>query len=75
MKITESLNQTNHIRKIILNKLNFEQREKYELALKQYQKHRPVSERSRHAGRDIIFKLFPKSFSNRILKYYMSRKK
>jgi len=75
VRITKSLNQTNHIRNIVLNKLNFEQREKYELALKQYQKHKPISERSRHAGRDIIFKLFPKSFSNRILKYYMSRKK
>ena len=75
VNITKSLNQTNQIRKIILSKLNSEQREKYELALKQYQKNKPISERSLHAGRDVIFKIFPKSLSNRILKYYMSRKK
>lgn len=75
VRLTKSFNQTNHIRKIVLNKLNFGQQEEYELALKQYQKNKPISERSRHAGRDFIFKLLPKSFSNRILKYYMSRKK
>lgn len=69
-----SLSQTNTIRKYILDKLAPEERKKYEKALKEYQKTKPLTSRSRHILRDIMLKVLPKSVSGPILKSYMNMK-
>lgn len=73
--VTISLSQSNTIRKHILNKLAPEEREKYEKALNEYQKIKPLVSRGRHVLRDMMLKVLPKSFSGAILKSYMSMKK
>lgn len=72
--LEKSLVQSDKIRKLTLDKLDPIKREKYEFALKQYRKNKPISVRSRHTIRDIIFKVLPRSTSNRILKIYMNMK-
>ena len=73
--ISISLSQTNNIQKFILEKLSLEERKKYEKALREYQKTKPLTSRSRHVLRDIMLKVLPKSVSGHILKSYMNMKK
>ena len=72
--VTISLSQSNTIRKYILGKLAPEERKKYEKALNEYQKTKPLTSRGRHILRDIMLKVLPKSVSGSILKSYMSIK-
>lgn len=69
-----SLSQSNTIRKYILDKLAPEERKKYEKALSEYQKTKPLASRGRHILRDIMLKVLPKSVSGPILKSYMNMK-
>ncbi len=73
-KVVISLSQTNKIQKIILDKIEPEERKKYEAAIKEYQKTKPLATRSRHILRDIMFRILPRSISSSILKSYMNRK-
>lgn len=73
-KVAVSLSQTNKIRKFILDKLPPDELTKYEKAIKEYQKTKPLASRSRHMIRDAMFKILPKSVSGSILKSYMSMK-
>lgn len=73
-KVAISLSQTNKIRKFILDKIEPDERKKYELAIREYQKTKPLSTRSRHMLRDIMFRILPRSVSNSILKSYINRK-
>ncbi len=73
-KAAISLDQTNKIRKFILDKIPPEERTKYEKAIKEYQKTKPLVSRSRHMLRDIMFRVLPKSVSGSILKSYMNVK-
>ena len=72
--ITISFSQSNKIRKYILDKIDPVERKKYEVALKEYQKTKPFTSRSRHMLRDVMFKVLPKSISKSILKSYMNTK-
>lgn len=73
-KVAVSLTQTNKIRKFILDKIPSEERTKYEIAIKEYQKTKPLVSRSRHMLRDMMFRILPKSISGYILKSYMNVK-
>ena len=73
-KIAISLAQTNKIRKLILDKIFPEELTKYEKAIKEYQKTKPLTSRGRHMLRDVMFKILPKSVSGTILKSYMGMK-
>ncbi|MGI0086690.1 MAG: glycosyltransferase [Nitrosotalea sp.] len=73
-KVAISLDQTNKIRKFILDKILPEERTKYEKAIKEYQKTKPLTSRGRHMLRDAMFKVLPKSVSGAILKSYMNMK-
>lgn len=73
-KVAVSLSQTNKIREFILEKIDPEERKKYEIAIKEYQKTKPLVTRSRHVLRDIMFRVLPKSISGSILKSYASMK-
>jgi len=73
-KLSISLSQTTHIQKFILDKLSLEERKKYEKAVKEYQKTKSLTSRSRHIVRDIMLKVLPKSVSGFILKSYMNSK-
>jgi glycosyltransferase involved in cell wall biosynthesis len=72
--VSISLQQTNHIREFILAKIPIEEREKYEKAVKNYQKTKSLTSRSRHVVRDAMFKILPRSISGSILKSYMNIK-
>jgi glycosyltransferase involved in cell wall biosynthesis len=73
-KVAISLSQSNKIRKFILDKIDPEERKKYEAAIKEYQKTKPLTSRGRHMLRDTMFKILPKSVSGSILKSYMNMK-
>ncbi len=73
-KIVVSLSQTNKIRKFILDKVEPEEQKKYEWAIREYQKTKPLSTRGRHMLRDAMFKILPRSVSSSILKSYMNMK-
>lgn len=70
----DSLEKTNTIKKIVLDRLSQQQKEKYEIALKEYQKRKPIMKKGRNIIRDIMLKLLPKSTSNKIISEYMNRK-
>jgi len=74
-KVGESLENRERFRSRVLNHLSSEQREKYKIALKQFKKNKPLKVKGRHALRDAMFKVLPKSSSHRILKFYLDRKK
>lgn len=73
-KIAISLSQTNKIREFILEKIDPREQKKYEIAIKEYQKTKPLATRSRHMLRDVMFKVLPKSIFGTILKSYMNTK-
>ncbi len=70
----DSLEKTNAIKKVVLERLPLEKREKYKNALKEYEKRKPMMEKGRGVLRDTVFKLLPKSTSNKIVSEYMNRK-
>lgn len=70
----DSLEKTNQIRKIVLDRLDKQKREEYETALKNYQKKKSMATKGRGAIRDAMFKILPKSTSNKIMTQYMNRK-
>jgi glycosyltransferase involved in cell wall biosynthesis len=74
-KLEVSLFQSNQIQDMIFDSISLEEQRKYKKSLREYQRNRPILIRSRHMLRDIIFKIFPKSVSYTILRYYMNRKK
>jgi len=61
--------QNDQIRRYILNKLDFEERQKYEIALEQYQ-HRSPLELSKAGIRYLIMKFLPKSTATKIINGY-----
>ncbi len=73
-KASVSLLQNNNIRKFILDKITPEERDKYEKAIKNYQKTKSLASRSRHILRDTMFQILPKSISGSIFKSYMNMK-
>ncbi len=70
----KNLANAKKIRQLVLQRLEPQLQEKYQKSLKKYQNTKPLSVKSRHVARDIIFKVLPRSISNKILDSYMSRK-
>jgi hypothetical protein len=60
---------------MILNQLEPIQRQKYEIALRQKKKEKPLTIRTRHTLRDIMLKVLPKSASNKIMQVYFKKVK
>lgn len=73
-KIDKALNNASEIREFILNQLDKEKSEKYSAALKKFKNTKPFFVRVRHSIRNIMFKILPKSTSDKILQEYLKRK-
>lgn len=73
-KMDKALKNANEIRKHILNQLDKEISKKYSISLKKFKNKNPIVVRARHNIRDIMFKIFPRSTSNKILQEYLKRK-
>lgn len=74
-KMNKALENANQIRKHILNQLDKEEFEKYSIALKKFKNTKPLTVKFRHSIRNMIFKVLPKSTSEKILQEYFKRKK
>ena len=74
-KMELALAKAEEIRKMILNQLEPIQRQKYEIALRQKKKEKPLTIRTRHTLRDIMLKVLPKSASNKIMNVYFKKVK
>lgn len=74
LNMFDSLERTEKVRKLVLGKLESSLQEKYLKSLEQYKKRKPLSVRGRHAIRDVMFKVLPKSTSKKILKTYLDLK-
>lgn len=74
-KMDKALENANQIRKYILNQLDKEEFEKYSTALKKFKNTKLFTVKTRHSIRNIMFKILPKSISERILQDYLKRKK
>jgi len=71
-----SLEQQDKIRKSVLDKLNPADCTKYEIALRQYKKSKPITEKCKYFVRYKLFRLLPTFFSiNLINAYWYARKK
>jgi glycosyltransferase involved in cell wall biosynthesis len=72
-KAQKALENAEKIRNLILNKIEPIERQKYIIGLKQLKKKKPFSTRARHATRDIMLRVLPKSASEQILKTYFEK--
>jgi len=70
-----SLEQTDQIRKSVLEKLEPVQRRKYESALKQYRKNKPFVEKSKYFVRYKLFQILPSSISRKMVNAYWFNKR
>ena len=74
-KMMDALEQISQIKNVVLSKLLVEQKEKYLVALKEYQKRKSVNVQMRRFVRDAMFKVFPRGLSEKILRTYLRQKK
>lgn len=74
-KMMDALEQISQIKNMVLNKLPVEQKGKYLVALKEYQKQKPIKMQMRRSVRDIMFKVLPRGLSEKILRTYLRQKK
>lgn len=70
----DALEKVDHIRSTIITQLSPDLQTKYLTALKNYQKQKPLKIKLRQNVRDIMFKILPKSTSNKILEIYLNKK-
>lgn len=73
-KMDKAFENANKIREHILNQLDKEKSEKYRNALKKFKMTKSFSVRIRHNIRNLMFKILPKSMSEKILQEYLKRK-
>ncbi|KFM14536.1 glycoprotein 3-alpha-L-fucosyltransferase [Marine Group I thaumarchaeote SCGC RSA3] len=73
VKLGKSLENSRKIRNMILEKLNPEDRNQYEIALEKIKKNKPLKVRLRRSIRDTMIKKLPKSISDKVLKTYMTK--
>lgn len=74
-KIGESLEKAERIRNMVLEKLDPDEQKKYRDAVKELRKNKPFQVKVRHAVRDTMFRLLPKSISENIVKKYFEKVK
>jgi len=72
-KIGESLDKAEKIRQAILEKLDPNEQQKYKIALKKIKSKKPLPVKIRHALRDTMFRVLPKSTTDNILKLYFQK--
>ena len=72
-KIGESLEKAEKIRQIILEKIDPNDQKKYKIALKEIKNKKPLPVKIRHALRDTMFRVLPKSTTDNILKLYFQK--
>ena len=72
-KIGESLVKAEKIRQMILEKLKPNEQKKYKIALKEIKNKKPLPVKIRHALRDSMFRVLPKSTTDNILKLYFQK--
>jgi len=70
-----SLEQQDKIKKSVLDKLNPADRTKYEIALRQYKKSKPIIEKCKYFVRYKLFRLLPTFFSINLINVYWYVKK
>ena len=70
----DALEKVDHIRSTITTQLSPDLQTKYLITLKNYQKQKPFKIKLRQNVRDILFKILPKSTSNKILEIYLNKK-
>jgi len=76
IKIQNSLKKTSQTRESILEKLEPQERKKYQIALKKYKKNKPLTEKWKYFVRYNIFPILPESLSKKIVNmYWYSRKR
>ena len=69
-------NEADNIKKLILGRLDLIEQQKYEIAIRQYNKmKKPLLVKCRHALRDVMFKVLPQPVSKKIVDSYLSHKK
>ena len=73
LKIGKTLKKSKEIRERILEKLEKNEQEKYKNALKKIKKKKALTIQIRHILRDIMFKVFPESLTEYILKLYFHK--
>ena len=71
--IIKSLNYLDQIKKDILSKLDEKSRINYNTLLKKYQKKKNIKIKIMYAGLNIISKLLPNIFADRILLFYLNK--
>lgn len=75
-EIKINLNEGDSIKKLVLGRLGLIEQQKYEIALRQYNKMKyPLLVKCRHALRDVMFKVLPQPVSKKIVDFYLSLKK
>jgi len=72
-KIGESLDKAEKIRQMVLEKLKSNEQKKYKIALKEIKNKKPLPVKIRHALRDSMFRVLPKSTTDNILKLYFQK--
>jgi len=70
----DALEKIDHIRSTIITQLSPDLQTKYLTALKNYKKQKPLKTKIRQNIRDLMFKILPKSTSNKILEIYLNKK-
>ncbi|MDH3312666.1 MAG: glycosyltransferase [Nitrosopumilus sp.] len=73
-KMDKALENANEIRKYVLNKLDKTESIKYIIALKKFRNTKSLTLRVRHSIRNEMFKILPKSISEKIFQEYLKRK-
>lgn len=73
-KILKSIETGAKLRKMLLEKLEPELREKYVISLKKFKKSKTFSVRSRRVLRNVMIKYLPSSLSTKVLKIYLESK-
>jgi hypothetical protein len=73
-KILHNIETGSKIRIRVLDKLVPSTRKRYEVALKNYKKTKPLNERTRRVLRNVIVKYLPSSISKKILNIYLENK-
>lgn len=74
-KFDVNLKQSQTIKSFIQKQILSDQKTKYLEALREYQKQKPLNVRIRRQIRDVMFRILPKSASNKILETYLNKKK
>lgn len=70
----DALEKIDNIKSKIIKQLSPEMQKKYNHSLKNYQKQKPLKTKLKHNTRNVIFTIFPKKISNRILEFYLNKK-